>query len=652
MYPGHARTSTRWVNRRAMATVSSVLCESTTTISSAQATDAKASAMSAASFLVMTVTETGGTRAEVYSGSLRAGGAWGLGLAMRLEAEACGLRLEADADSQERAAVAPDCRPWSLLPNDQRAAGRDRAGSGRGDAAEAAADRHFLHRLEVDERLVVVGDRLDFDDARDREVALCLEHEEGRRHAGSELLLLGFELLLLQFARGARRLDALLVRLHVARDRAHLRGDLQLDVLHLHLGFLVLQLDAREICLRRAGADRVAELHADRPLRIRAAEHVAEHGAVAALGENRAVRREAAGGERQVDRGQLRAADAERAVVHARVDVGQHLVLVVLDVHVALLEAVFCRHQVRPLAERVAHGLVDVDRLLREGRLVGRLEFHRPEVGSARVEDERAQVVLRLLDVGVGDDDALVVARDLGLRLDDVDWRHGADLDALLVVLERLLRQRQRLLLRLQVVDRVDQIPVRVLHVTHRAGDHAAQLDVGEVAHLLAVLHLLPNLVEREVAQQRLRVVDVQRRLELRAEVVQDVGRCQALVVPVRRVAAAPWQHLVQSDTGREGAVLETRQDGALRRLAVRVLVEARREVRRPERARLPDADVLDLRIDPLDADAQVLLEREPRRVVDGEPAHRGGGLHRGSACRRLQRVGQRGLSALTESGH
>src|SRR3954464_8511238 len=93
MYPGHARTSTRCVNRRAMATVSSVLCESTTTISSAQATDAKASAMSAASFLVMTVTETGGTRAEVYSGSLRGDGAWGLGLALRLEAEACGLRL-------------------------------------------------------------------------------------------------------------------------------------------------------------------------------------------------------------------------------------------------------------------------------------------------------------------------------------------------------------------------------------------------------------------------------------------------------------------------------------------------------------------------------------------------------------------------------
>ena len=44
-----------------MATVSSVLCESTTMSSSAQDADASASPMSAASFLVMTVTDTFGT---------------------------------------------------------------------------------------------------------------------------------------------------------------------------------------------------------------------------------------------------------------------------------------------------------------------------------------------------------------------------------------------------------------------------------------------------------------------------------------------------------------------------------------------------------------------------------------------------------------
>ena len=53
---------TRSVCCRAMATVSSVLIESTTMISSAQATDFSASPISAASFMVMIVTETFGTR--------------------------------------------------------------------------------------------------------------------------------------------------------------------------------------------------------------------------------------------------------------------------------------------------------------------------------------------------------------------------------------------------------------------------------------------------------------------------------------------------------------------------------------------------------------------------------------------------------------
>ena len=47
-----------------MATVSSVLSESTTTISSAQRTDANALPMSAASFLVMIVTDSFGTAPE------------------------------------------------------------------------------------------------------------------------------------------------------------------------------------------------------------------------------------------------------------------------------------------------------------------------------------------------------------------------------------------------------------------------------------------------------------------------------------------------------------------------------------------------------------------------------------------------------------
>ena len=68
MYPGQSRTitMTRASARRATSTVRSVLCESTTRISSAHATDAIAPAMSASSSFVMMVTDSFGTRA-VYN---------------------------------------------------------------------------------------------------------------------------------------------------------------------------------------------------------------------------------------------------------------------------------------------------------------------------------------------------------------------------------------------------------------------------------------------------------------------------------------------------------------------------------------------------------------------------------------------------------
>src|SRR5436190_16121410 len=57
---------TRAAARRAISTVRSVLCESTTRISSAHATDAIAPAMSASSSFVMMVTDSFGT-GEVYN---------------------------------------------------------------------------------------------------------------------------------------------------------------------------------------------------------------------------------------------------------------------------------------------------------------------------------------------------------------------------------------------------------------------------------------------------------------------------------------------------------------------------------------------------------------------------------------------------------
>src|SRR5581483_3350944 len=188
MYPGHSRTTMRSVCCRAMATVSSVLIASTSTMSSANRTDASAASMSAASFLVMTVTESFGTVRSISKRASRAGAGGVTAGPGRLS------RREGDA-------VASPC-PARLTPllraDDRRIAGDDRARARRRNAGESAVERDALHGVEVDERLVVVGDRLDLGDPRDREVALRLEHEKALRHAGGELLLLGVEFLLLQ----------------------------------------------------------------------------------------------------------------------------------------------------------------------------------------------------------------------------------------------------------------------------------------------------------------------------------------------------------------------------------------------------------------------------------------------------------------------
>src|SRR5579864_4115522 len=91
-------------------------------ISSAKATDVSASLMSAASFRAMTVTESFGTRGSV-------------------------IRL-------------------LLGAHDRGAAGLNGPGSRRRERGRVPVQRHLLHGLEVDQRLVVIGDRLNLGDAR------------------------------------------------------------------------------------------------------------------------------------------------------------------------------------------------------------------------------------------------------------------------------------------------------------------------------------------------------------------------------------------------------------------------------------------------------------------------------------------------------
>src|SRR5207249_8555823 len=112
---------------------------------------------------------------------------------------------------------------------------------------------------------------------------------------------------------------------------------------------------------------------------------------------------------------------------------------------------------------------------------------------------------------------------------------------------------------------------------------------------------LLPDLIDLEVAEQRLRVLHVEVRSDLRAEALELVRRREPRAVPGGLVRAAPGQLLVQSQGRIDVAVEDVRRatrKGARRLLCLRVLRDARRQARRPERPRGRDAYILNLRVD------------------------------------------------------
>ena len=67
--------------------------------------------------------------------------------------------------------------------------------------------------------------------------------------------------------------------------------------------------------------------------------------------------------------------------------------------------------------------------------------------------------------------DGLTPGRLFGLRLDDVERRHRADLDARTVVLDELVGQRERPLGHVSRLDGVNQVEIRIAHVRQRRHD-------------------------------------------------------------------------------------------------------------------------------------------------------------------------------------
>ncbi len=148
------------------------------------------------------------------------------------------------------------------------------------------------------------------------------------------------------------------------------------------------------------------------------------------------------------------------------------------------------------------------------------------------------------------------------------------------------------------------------------------QLQVNDLLLLLANQQLLPRRIDGEVAEQRLREVEVEVRRQPRVERIGRIaGRVPRAVERRLVTAAAPLERLRDSRVRSEarGGREVVAGKKVLRRTAVAVLRRIGEHHRRVVRARLRDGHRLHLRSKPFSADAEVVLERHFDRFVSRE---------------------------------
>src|SRR6266542_1522706 len=151
--------------------------------------------------------------------------------------------------------------------------------AGTKGASHLSAGAGALGGLECDDGELVGEARLELVVAGDDEVALGLDHEEARRHAHLEPLLLRIEPLLRELATELRRLDALTVLLEPQRGIAHLTDGDELDLPNPCGGLVAFQPRAREVRLLDTLSERIGEREPERPRGKIRGEHLSQHGA-------------------------------------------------------------------------------------------------------------------------------------------------------------------------------------------------------------------------------------------------------------------------------------------------------------------------------------------------------------------------------------
>ncbi len=228
----------------------------------------------------------------------------------------------------------------------------------------------------------------------------------------------------------------------------------------------------------------------------------------------------------------------------------------------------------------------------------------------------RRSVVLGVAELALGLDDALLAHRHVGLALHQLERRHGTDFDLDAVALVQLAREVEALLRDVELLARLDQVPVGIDHLLDGRGDLGFENLAADLAAPARHQEQPVGIGVAEAAQQGLVELEGHVRAVGGAQRV-DVGLAPG-VLPAERQIAAGRQELADPEVQVLHAVLRGHELGDLR--AGLVLGESRGFG--PE---VVEAEVL-LHGQPrrgavvaLDGDREVLAQRDLDRLFQSE---------------------------------
>ena len=268
--------------------------------------------------------------------------------------------------------------------------------------------------------------------------------------------------------------------------------------------------------------------------------------------------------------------------------------------------------------------MLDVDRDVLRNHLVGGLQGAGDESVGRPIVGRLRQQLAGDGEVVVSLDHLLLAALGVGLRLEHGDGRKQPHPHPRLVLVNGAVGERLGLALHLEVLARPDDVPVRLDHLLDEVGHLCLVLVDRGIRHLLCDAYDEVGEVPAEVPEERLDEREVERRLVLRAELLEAGIGVQPVVQEVDGRGGAGPEGLQEVQVG--APVVRDEGTGAGQRARVGGDAAPVRELARQCRVEggvgLQDARALSRRLEPLGGDAGVVLERDADRLLERHALH------------------------------